>query len=312
VPPFDVPPLDVPAPLLETVRRWPTPDGAAWLRALPERVARLAHEWELALGPAFVPGGETAYVCAASTAAGEAAVLKVVVPHREARDEARALAAWNGNGAVRLWRHAADDWALLLERCEPGTALGALTDHDAVLDAGADVLRRLWSAPPDERIEPLEAVTDWFADLVEERQREQGRPLPDALVGEAVELLRELPRTATHRVVLHHDFHPGNVLAAARSPWLAIDPKPQVGDPAFDPVQLVLQTSDPLDDEDPAATIRYRILRLADRLDIDADRLRGWGLARCVEWSLSRTARSERADAARDAEHARLFHAVRC
>ena len=214
---------------------------------------------------------------------------------------------------MRLLQRSASEHALLLEHCEPGTPLSELSDHDAVLDAGADVLRRLWSAPvPDTPFEPLEAVTDWFAELVETRQRDQGRPLPHRLVGEAVTSLRDLPRSASERAVLHHDFHPGNALAARRMPWLAIDPKPQVGDPAFDPIQLILQTSDPLNDDNPAETIRYRLLRLADRLRLDPDRIRAWGVARCVEWSLSRASRSERSDAARDAEHARLFSSVRC
>jgi streptomycin 6-kinase len=30
------------------------------------------------------------------------------------------------------------------------------------------------------------------------------------------------------------DLHAGNVLATQREPWLVIDPKPFIGDPAFD------------------------------------------------------------------------------
>ena len=164
-----------------------------------------------------------------------------------------------------------------------------LGDHDAILDIGAGLLAQLWSAPvPDGApFERLDAIADWFAELVRERQERCGHPLGAVLVDEALEALHELPRSAPTRVLLHHDFHPGNILAAQREPWLAIDPKPQVGDPAFDPLQLILQTGDPLDDPDPSATIRTRLLRLADRLDLDADRLRAWGVARCVEWALS-------------------------
>ena len=55
-----------------------------------------------------------------------------------------------------------------------------------------------------------------------------------------MELLRNLPRTAQRNVVLGTDLHAGNVLAAEREPWLVIDPKPYVGDPAYDPVQYML------------------------------------------------------------------------
>ena len=73
-------------------------------------------------------------------------MLKVVVPHREARDEADALRVWAGNGAVMLLDAAREEHALLLERCDPGTALRDLVDHDEILDAGADVLSQLWDA----------------------------------------------------------------------------------------------------------------------------------------------------------------------
>jgi streptomycin 6-kinase len=305
---FFVPPL-----VAHSAAHSGNPDGPAWLRELPARVARLTERWELELelGAPFVPGGMTSYVAPARRADGSAAVLKVVLPHREARDEADALRVWAGDGAVQLLDAAREEHALLLERCVPGTPLGDLEDRDAVLDTGADVLARLWRAPaPEEPFEPLAAVADWFAELVAARQVEFGRPLPDRLVDEALVALRDLPRTASARVVLHHDFHPGNVLAAERQAWLAIDPKPQVGDPAFDPLQLILQTSDPLEDDDPTATIRYRLRRLSERLDVDWERVRAWGVARCVEWALYSYHENDLAGAEDNAAYARIFSEI--
>ena len=304
---FFVPPL-----VAHSAAHSGNPVGPAWLRDLPARVARLAARWELDLEPPYVPGGVTSYVAPARRADGSAAVLKVVLPHREARDEADALRTWAGDGAVLLVDDAPEEHALLLERCVPGTPLADLDDRDAILDIGADVLARLWRAPaPDEPFEPLEAVTDWFAELVAARQVEFGRPLPDRLVDEALVALRELPRTATARVVLHHDFHPGNVLAAHRQPWLAIDPKPQVGDPAFDPLQLILQTSDPLDDDDPAATIRYR-LAACERTTRRRRRARArmGRRARCVEWALYSYHEHDVPGAEDNTEYARIFSAI--
>jgi streptomycin 6-kinase len=305
---FFVPPL-----LVRTVEGWPTPEGRAWLDALPALIGELAGHWQLELGPVFVPGGVTAYVAPARRVDGTHVVLKVVIPHREARDEAHALRVWNGTGAVQLVDEAREHGALLLEPCEPGTPLSGVDDRDAILDIAAGVLSRLWSVPvPDAApFEPLEAIADWFAELVRERQEKCGQPVDARLVDEGLEALRELPRTASTRVVLHHDFHPGNVLAAQREPWLAIDPKPQVGDPAFDPLQLILQTSDPLDDPDPAATIRTRLLRLSETLRVDADRVRAWGVARCVEWSLSYYEDGDITDARAHAEYARIFSMIR-
>ncbi len=55
-------------------------------------------------------------------------------------------------------------------------------------------------------------------------------------------LFRTLPGSAEREVMLCTDLHAGNVLAAEREPWLVIDPKPYVGDPAYD----ILQHSDQL------------------------------------------------------------------
>jgi streptomycin 6-kinase len=44
-------------------------------------------------------------------------------------------------------------------------------------------------------------------------------------------------------VLLCTDLHAENVLAAEREPWLAIDPKPCIGDPAFDAIQHMLNCS---------------------------------------------------------------------
>jgi len=84
------------------------------------------------------------------------------------------------------------------------------------------------------------------------------------------EWIAELP-------VLHHD----NVLTATREPWLAIDPKPYLGDPAYDPLQHMLNFPDRLA-TDPAGFAR----RMAGLLDLDPDRLRYWLFARCVQESV--------------------------
>jgi streptomycin 6-kinase len=58
----------------------------------------------------------------------------------------------------------------------------------------------------------------------------------------------------------------GNVLRADRQPWLVIDPKPFVGDPAYDATQHLLNCGVRLR-SDPENTIR----RFADLLDVDGE-----------------------------------------
>ena len=68
-----------------------------------------------------------------------------------------------------------------------------------------------------------------------------------------------------------------------RAPWLAIDPKPLVGDPAYDVAWLARDRLETLAAApSPGSAGRRRLGKLADALDLDRDRLRGWTLFRCV------------------------------
>jgi streptomycin 6-kinase len=94
-------------------------------------------------------------------------------------------------------------------------------------------------------------------------------------------MLRELPSSADRSVLLCIDLHAGNVLAARREPWLVIDPKPFIGDPAYDAVQHMLNCDERLA-TDPAGLSQ----RMAGLLDLDPERLRLWLFARCAQESL--------------------------
>ena len=86
-------------------------------------------------------------------------------------------------------------------------------------------------------------------------------------------------------MVLHGDFHPGNVLSAAREPWLAIDPKPLVGDPAYDLAQWLGNRCESAERRaDPVAAIRQQIERLSDLLCLDPARVAGWAFVKSVAW----------------------------
>jgi streptomycin 6-kinase len=99
---------------------------------------------------------------------------------------------------------------------------------------------------------------------------------PDAgLVQEGLRLFEELPRTSRSAVLLATDLHAGNILRAQREPWLVIDPKPFVGDPAYDATQHLLNCEGRLRAA-PEATIR----RFADLLEVDHERVRLWVFAR--------------------------------
>jgi streptomycin 6-kinase len=99
---------------------------------------------------------------------------------------------------------------------------------------------------------------------------------PDAgLVQEGLDLLQELSRPAADDVLLATDLHAGNVLQAQRAPWLVIDPKPIIGDAAYDATQHLLNCIDRLRAE-PLSTIQ----RFAELLGVDSERVRMWTFVR--------------------------------
>jgi streptomycin 6-kinase len=204
-----------------------------WLAGLPALVARITAGWQLEIGDPFLPGGETAWVAPARDAAGTDFALKVGWPHPEAAHEADGLRMWDGAGAIRLCQvnELTEATVLLLERCRPGSQLRARPpeEHDLVI---AGLLRRLWlKPPPGHGFRPLSDMCYYWATRYEERSPAERSCLEAPLAREGIRLLRELPRSGGDAVLLHTDLHAGNVLSAEREPWLAIDPKPYVGDP---------------------------------------------------------------------------------
>lgn len=275
-------------------------------------MAELEHRWQVSTGAPFTTG--TASWAAPGTAAdGREVVLKVAWPHREARDEAAGLKLWNGAGSVRVLRADPDNYAVLIERCRPGTPLSeAGLPAAEALAAGAAVLRRLWSVPvpAGAPFEEVGTVTAEWAGLVRERMARLRPPFDPGLVKYGAHLLESLPGSATRTVLVHGDANPGNILAAEREPWLAIDAKPMVGDPGYDPWPLLSQLR-PLPPDSAGVTHRYR--RFAELVGEPADRLVAWALARTVEAALWYVSRDDlpagTADMARAATLARTRHA---
>ncbi|MFB9800958.1 aminoglycoside phosphotransferase family protein [Streptomonospora salina] len=264
--------------------------GREWLESLPCALRSLRDGWGLELGRPF-EGGTCSWVGPARTADGGCAVLKVSFPHREARGEAEALRLWSGAGAIRLLRSNPDGFGLLLETCEPGSTLrDAAGEPEDLLTAGLEVLAQLWSERPDpaSALEPLHAVTGDWAGLVAERWPRLRPGADPHLVRTAIGLLESLPRTAERSVVLHGDFNPGNVLSARRSPWLAIDPKPMVGDPGYDVWPLIMQLDSPMRLIEPGPVLRRRFGLAAEILGEPAERLSAWSAARAVESAFDR------------------------
>lgn len=255
--------------------------GTAWLARLPALIESALQEWACRVDGAAA-SGYVAVVLPVRCADGTAAALKVSFPDREGFAEATALATWGGDGAVRLLTRDRSGFVLLLERVHADRSLLDVGVGEAVSVIGG-LLRRLHTvaAPPG-----VVRLADESVRWLEQLPVAWDRLRPDAdrrLLDAALSTLRELG-PAGDDTLLHRDLHYGNVLAADREPWLAIDPKGLAGHPAYDVIPVVWNRFDEIADEGNLARgVRRRVDALCEAAGIDREPAYRWTLTRAVE-----------------------------
>ncbi|GGS24722.1 kinase [Streptomyces aureoverticillatus] len=305
---FEPPPRLVRA-LGETPRDTATDD---WLRRLPELAQEAVERRDLTAERVQVPGGRSSLVVLVRTREGTPAVLKLVPPRSRPDSERAALGHWGGLGAARLLDGAdaagaegdaraaagggaftgdgsvsgggsvAGDGALLVERLQRDVSVRSLPEAKSMLEA-AGTLRRLWVAPPaGHRFETVAERTGRQAEAMADCPDPDAEPLVAAALAAREELLASVPEGA--EALLHGTFRQSKVLAGERMPWLAVGPDPVVGECAFDLARLVRdRVEDLIASPSGVAVTRRRVKRLAEALEVDQERLRGWTLFRAVE-----------------------------
>lgn len=295
------PRVEVPAALERNRRLGPGWD--AWLDALPGRAAGLLDEWSLRVtGPA--QHGAASLVLPVVDEDAQPAVLKISYDGTdETEHEALALQHWGGRGAVRLLRADPRRRALLLEQLH-ATDLTGLWDLEA-----CEVVAGLYGAldvpaPPQLRT-VASYVEEWVAAMAASGH---DIPIPRRLVEQTVSLARDLTAPRSERdVLVHHDLHFENVLAADREPWLVIDPQPKAGERAYELEPMLRNRWDELYGHGSVREgVRQRFFTLVDGAGLDEDRARGWVVVRAVvnaHWSVEDARRAGRGLDAEEREH---------
>jgi streptomycin 6-kinase len=259
-------------------------EGEAWLHSLDASVEECAARWSLEVGPPFLPLSYN-YVATATRADGARLVLKLCFPDAEAATEREALRLFDGRGSVRLLDSDEGRGALLLERLEPGTKLAEMceTDDEGATSFAASVMRSLRRPAPDAHDFP--SVARWGEGFRRYRTLFGGKtgPIPARLFEEAETLFRDLNNSAAEPVLLHGDLHHENILAARREPWLSIDPKGVVGEPAYEVGALLRNPNRRmLAWPNLARVMERRVRQLSDELGFERERVRGWGLSQAI------------------------------
>ena len=276
----------IPEENAEAIARRFGASGERFLRELPQRVADIAGRWHLTLGEPL-PIGIGSYLVAARMPDGHEAVLKVSPTGGEQDNanelEAYALRRWGGEGAVRLFDADAASGALLIERCVPGISIDSIPDKQMVT-AACELARRLHrpADAEDERLVPS-AVADVAerAARFDEAMQAMGHPLSRHAERVIKGFHDALAVNDSALVVCHGDMNPGNLLAAERMDWLAVDPLPVRAPAAYDAASLVwAKRRWVLAEPDPAAVLECRVSLAATAIGAEAREVRAWTLVR--------------------------------
>lgn len=262
--------------------------GKDWLEKFPRILNDYTQQWNLTPLPHFEPLCYN-FVAPVLLQDNSQAVLKLGVPNPELTSEVKALNHYAGHGAARLLKHDAEGGALLLEYIKPGTPLAEFSADDKATEIAAQLMLQLWQPslklenPGD--LQGFRTVEEWAKGIGRLHKHFQGGtgPFPAKLVDQAESLFRELLDSTDTQIVLHGDLHHWNILRAQRQPWLALDPKGVIGDPAFEVAAWMHNPIDLIHHWHNVDKIMSRRLdQFSEILRIDRQRLLGWSLAQAV------------------------------
>lgn len=250
-----------------------------WLASLPVLVDELLERWSCT-PTATAMHGQVGLVVPVLRH-GDPGVLKISHPHPGLVHEPHALAWWGGRGAVLLHERDDSNFAMVLEQAEQ-TSLADLDDVDEAVAAAGRLVRRL-AVPAPPRLPRLrDHAEQWWLDEIREGAVELAYPLPQRVVDAALSTVKELGPDQPDTLV-HGDLHYANVLRAEREPWLAIDPKGYVGDPAYDAIKLLRGHFDDLLAADDLKTALLRRLDIfSEAAELERERVSRWAQARAV------------------------------
>ena len=245
-------------------------------------ITHCQQQWNIQVSNPF-PDLSYNYVAPARTGDGVSCVLKIN-KYPDFYREIAALRHYAGDGMVNLLAADVEWGAILLERAQPGIALASLCpqDDDEATRIAAALMHQLWK--PIAADHPFPTVADWGEGFASFRHAHGGGmgPLPADLFAHAERVFADLSGSMGKTVLLHADLHHYNIVTAERQAWLAIDPRGVVGEPAYEAGALLRNPMDSSKWPNLRRQLQRRLDILAEMLELDRQRLQGWGMAQAV------------------------------
>lgn len=285
-----LPRIDVPDDLVAFHRRLFGDDGKPWIAALPDLAASCFDRWQLR--PDGIPRyGSVALVLPVIRTDGTPGALKLQPIDDQTTYEPIALHAWDGDGAVRLLEHDPDSGSMLLERLDADHTLWTVRSDLAAIQVISELLVRLGSVPAPEGLRRLDEVAAAMLDRVPHAVNLLADPSERQLFEACAGAVRQVCGESGDRL-LHWDLHYSNVLAPPaghqREPWLAIDPKPMIGDQGFELLPaLWSRWNDVVATGDVPRAVWRRFDLMTSVVGLDRQRAAGWTLGRILQEALS-------------------------
>ena len=214
--------FDLPDRFRVEVRRR-DPGGDAWLSGLSTLWQEMSDRWGLSLAGRTAVGS-VSLVIPVRRSNGLAA-LKLVSPAIDAGEEAAALSAFNGRGAVRLLAADVARQALLLEWLA-GPTLTAEPDVAKTIGIAGAVAQQLTCTPAPDGVRTLAGGAVKWIELLHEQHAmalQRGSAAPDDLFALVLAIVRELGKDTTETLT-HGDLSLSNIMSASQDQWVAIDP----------------------------------------------------------------------------------------
>ena len=256
--------------------------GKQWLAHLPLLIDQCAQEWGLTDLKTF-PNLTYNYVLSGKQSITPI-VLKLRCDQAELEHEVAALKAFEKYGGVRVLAYAWQQGAVLLEHLLPGHLLETLFPHrdQEATHLSIQLLKRVHQASlPSGHVFPT--LDQFMPDLSQDAKELW------PFLARARALRKQLLEQPSSPVLLHGDFHQGNIVSAGDE-WVVIDPQGAIGNPLYD---VAVYLRNPLKQlvQQPNAKelITDRICQVAQAFECDAQTVVDWAYLQATSsayWSV--------------------------